>query len=141
MLNYRRMNRRRPSRIDNAIEEGLNRVGSFFGADRFSWIWFEENENTCRVTHEWAVNGVERLPISKRSPVPFKCFPHLCPAASKTFRIHPSDGQFLRSQVFQKTRNKNRYNPRGYDEKLENYTWPGNVRELEPMIEKKRGEQ
>ena len=59
--------------IDSAIEEGLKRIGNFLGADRCSWILFEENENTCRATHSWAVKGVERLPSSIDS----KLFPYL----------------------------------------------------------------
>ena len=59
--------------IDNAIEEGLKRVGEFLGADRCSWILFEENENTCHVTHSWAVKGVKSLPIFLKG----KKFPYL----------------------------------------------------------------
>jgi two-component system, NarL family, sensor kinase len=48
--------------IDQAIRDGLQRVGEFLGADRCSLAQFSEDTKAFRLTHSWTAKGCAPVP-------------------------------------------------------------------------------
>lgn len=57
-------------RLDDAIQDTMNRLGAYIGADRFYVFSYDWDANTTSNTHEWCADGIEpEIDVLQNVPV------------------------------------------------------------------------
>ena len=77
-----------PERLDGAVHDTMERLGTFIGADRFYVFRYDWNANTTSNTHEWCADGVSPE-IEQLQDVPLAAIPPWTRthAAGRTMRV------------------------------------------------------